>query len=156
MKQLFMKQEVSVDKENYTIKDRRGEELYTVILNGLEVGEFLSISNHHEESVLLVRQNRENELIKFIVYSSNQELLSIEYNKETNECRTTNSDLAIIGDLLEMTFDIMYGYRKVGKVRKRWVASEDAYELTVFEMDREFEIIGLATVMGFLQYYEIA
>lgn len=35
MKQLFMKQLVSSGKDNYTIKDRRGKELYTVTLDDL-------------------------------------------------------------------------------------------------------------------------
>ncbi|MBO0429469.1 hypothetical protein JZO82_09870 [Vagococcus fluvialis] len=154
MKQLFMKQLVSSGKDNYTIKDRRGKELYTVTLDDLEVGDFISISNCRKEPVLLVKQDEENELKKFVVYSDNQELIAVEFNDLTKECTAMSNELAIIGDLLEMTFDVMYGYRKVGKVRKRWVSSEDTYEMTIFESDRESEIIGLATVLGFAQYYK--
>ncbi len=154
MKQLFMKQMVSNGKDNYIIKDRRGEEQYTVTLNDLEVEDFISISNHHKEPVLLVKQDGENELKKFVVSSDMKEILTIEFNDITKECKATSDELAIVGDLLEMTFDVMYGYRKVGKVRKRWVATEDTYEMTIFESDRENAIIGLATVLGVAQHYK--
>lgn len=153
MKQLFMKQLVSSEKDNYEIKDRRGKKLYTVVLNDLEVTDFINISNIDKKEVLLVKLDRNNEIKNFVVYSDNQELIAINFNHLTKECLVNSNELAISGDLLEMTFDIMFGYRKVGKVRKRWVSSEDTYEITIFESDRELDIIGLVTVLDVAHSY---
>lgn len=149
MKQFLMKQRVSGKKDTIIIKDRRGEETYTVASTELEDDVLLMISNLKKEPVVLVKQEKKGNQSKFVVQSNNQDIFLIETDEDRLLMTASSEDLTISGDLLAMKFDVMYGYRKVGKVRKRWISSEDAYELTVFETDREKALVGLLAVLDF-------
>lgn len=146
MKQFFMGQNSSGGKEKMVIKDRRGEERYTVSLGGLEG--LLLITDSTKRSVVLVKQKNEDNQFKII--SDGKELFSIVADEKRNQLYGVSRDLTIDGDLLEMKFDVMFGYRKVGKIRKRWISSENAYELTVFEDDREKTLIGVLAILNYV------
>ncbi|MEG0285894.1 MULTISPECIES: hypothetical protein [Vagococcus] len=147
MKQFFMEQSGSENKEKFIIKDRRGEETYTVILNDLEE-EHLLISDFKKNPVVLVKQKKGNDQSQFAVLLDGETAFYIEKDETTSKLTASSDELTIDGDLLDMTFDVMFGYRKVGKIRKRWITSNDAYELTVFEDDRETALIGLLAVLN--------
>lgn len=149
MKQFFMEQMVSSEKESIIIKNRRGEETYTVTSNELEDEASLLISNFKKEPIVLVKQERIGSQNKFVVQSDNKDVFLIETDEKTLGLKASSGDLTIDGDLLAMKFDVLFGYRKVGKVRQRWVFSENTYELTVFETDREKSLIGLLAVLDF-------
>ena len=146
MKQFFMGLNSSDGKGEMVIKDRRGVERYAVTFGELE--ELLLITDFTKKSVVLVKQKNEDNQFKII--SGGKELFSVKVSEEGTELHGISKDLTIDGDLLEMKFDVMFGYRKVGKVRKRWVSSEDAYELTVFEDDREKTLIGVLAVLNYV------
>lgn len=151
MRQLFMKQLVSKESDNFIINDRRGKEIYTVSVDESNDNNLLSITDSFKEEVVFVKQIKENDVTSFIIHSGEEELLVIEADKKTSDCEITSRDLTINGKLSDMNFDLMFGYRKVGKVRKRWVSSEDAYELTIFESDREIALVALVAVLDFYQ-----
>ncbi|MBO0476558.1 hypothetical protein DOK76_05715 [Vagococcus sp. DIV0080] len=149
MRQLFMKQMVSGEKDNFTIKDRRGEEVYTVAFDETDSDTLFSISNHGQQPVVLIKEDEESCQKRYCIHSEGQEIFIVEADETLVECRAISDELSINGDMLSMTFDVMYGYRKVGKIRKRWIPSENSYELTIFESDREGVLLGLMACLDF-------
>lgn len=143
-------------KNRLSIKERRGDELYSVTINNSDHNLLLSVANSNQEAIVHVKQKTAETLSEIVVQNENEPLFIIEAKKNSNLLNVfpTNHELSFSGSLPNMRFDLLNGYRKVGKVRKRWVSSEDMYELTIFEPDCESDLIGLVSALDFIIYNE--
>lgn len=143
-------------KNKLSIKERRGDELYSVTINNSDQPLLLSVANSNQEAIVHVKQKTAETLSEIVVQNENEPLFLIETQKNSDLLNVfpTNHELSFSGSLPNMRFDLLNGYRKVGKVRKRWVSSEDMYELTIFESDCESDLIGLVSALDFIIYNE--
>ncbi len=149
MKQLFMKQMVSKGKSKFSIKNRRGEGMYTVVVDESDNDTLLQIVGADRESVLFVKQNLLDDTWRFSIESDDKIEFVLKHEAGLLDFVDHSEELSVNGNMLDMHFDVMLGYRKVGKIRKRWISTENSYELTVFEEDREAALIGLMAVLDF-------
>lgn len=58
------------------------------------------------------------------------------------------TDLYLVGDWKSLSFDLMKGYRKLAKVRPKWMAfGSSSYEMTIFEEAYEPELVSLVSTI---------
>jgi len=149
-------------KEDYTnetkreIITRNGDKEYTVeCLNdsGLHC---YTVYNNQLKEVVRVEKNISSSLPALDVIVNDEVLFTVEQSESPlmMAFQITGKELEVHDDWWSMDFDIMSGYRKVSKVRNRWTALGDAYELTVFEKASEPETIGLMLALDSIKLAE--
>lgn len=150
-----MNQMNSNKKNKLSIKERRGGEIYSITVSNSDQNLLLSVANSNQEAIVHVKQKTAETPSEIIVQTESKPLFLIgsEKNLESLNVIPTNHELILTGSLPDMSFDMLLGYRKVGKVRKRWVSSENMYELTIFEQDFEPDLIGLVSALDFITYH---
>lgn len=156
MRQLFMLKEDYTNETKREIITRNGDKEYTVeCLNdsGLHC---YTVYNNQLKEVVRVEKNISSSLPALDVIVNDEVLFTVEQSESPlmMAFQITGKDLEVHDDWWSMDFDIMSGYRKVSKVRNRWTALGDAYELTVFEKASEPETIGLMLALDSIKLAE--
>jgi len=129
----------------YTVEclDDSGLHCYTVFNNKLE--EVVRVEKHIGSSTSCLDVIVKDEVLFTVEQSASPLMMAFQIK---------GKDLEVHDDWWSMDFDIMSGYRKVSKVRNRWTALGDAYELTVFEKSSEPETIGLMLALESIKLAE--
>lgn len=156
MRQLFMLKEDYTNETKREIITRNGDKEYTVeCLNdsGLHC---YTVYNNQLKEVVRVEKNISSSLPALDVIVNDEVLFTVEQSESPlmMAFQITGKELEVHDDWWSMDFDIMSGYRKVSKVRNRWTALGDAYELTVFEKASEPETIGLMLALDSIKLAE--
>ncbi|QNN73439.1 hypothetical protein H9L18_02240 [Vagococcus carniphilus] len=156
MRQLFMKRKVSNPSETFTVTNRNEKDVYGVSVNSVENSQLITIHKSENQQVAMVTKEQSNDGSTFIVEVDNKKVFIIEKGlvQGTSKYIATSDELTIDGDLFGMSFNVMLGYRKVAKVRKRWTSIGDSYEITIFEDDNEASLVGLVTTLDYIKSNE--
>ncbi|MDT2865136.1 LURP-one-related/scramblase family protein [Vagococcus carniphilus] len=152
MRQLFMKRKVSNPSETFTVTDRNQKDVYGVSINSVENSQLMTIHKSENQQVAIIT----NDESIFTVEVDNKKVFIIEkkLDQGTSKYTATSDELTIDGDLFGMSFNVMLGYRKVAKVRKRWTTLGNSYELTIFEDENEVALVGLVSTLDFIKSNE--
>lgn len=147
-----MKRKVSNPSETFTVTDRNEKDVYGVSVNSVENSQLMTIYKSENQQVAVVT----NDESIFTVEVDNKKVFIIEkkLDQGTPKYVVTSDELAIDGDLFGMSFNVMLGYRKVAKVRKRWTTLGNSYELTIFEDENEVALVGLVSTLDFIKSNE--
>ncbi|MGO3731806.1 MAG: LURP-one-related/scramblase family protein [Vagococcus sp.] len=158
MKQLFMKQKVFSLGEKFTIQDRAGDDVYVVEGSFMKVPKTFVVYDIDNRPTVKITKKMLSLLPKFCVEVEGEEVFAIEKRLTAIKSKyvVEGNGLTIQGDWWDMNFDVMRGYRKVAKVRKRWISWGDSYELTIFETENEAALIGLIAAIDFVKQQESA
>ena len=118
-------------------------------VNSVENSQLMTIYKSENQQVAVVT----NDESIFTVEVDNKKVFIIEkkLDQGTPKYVVTSDELAIDGDLFGMSFNVMLGYRKVAKVRKRWTTLGNSYELTIFEDENEVALVGLVTTLDYIK-----
>lgn len=156
MRQLFMKRKVSNPSETFTVTNRNEKDVYGVSVNSVENSQLITIHKSENQQVAMVTKEQSNDGSTFIVEVDNKKVFIIEKGlvQGTSKYIATSDELTIDGDLFCMSFNVMLGYRKVAKVRKRWTTLGNSYELTIFEDENEVALVGLVSTLDFIKSNE--
>ncbi|MFW7432141.1 LURP-one-related/scramblase family protein [Vagococcus carniphilus] len=156
MRQLFMKRKVSNPSETFTVTNRNEKDVYGVSVNSVENSQLITIHKSENQQVAMVTKEQSNDGSTFIVEVDNKKVFIIEKGlvQGTSKYIATSDELTIDGDLFGMSFNVMLGYRKVAKVRKRWTTLGNSYELTIFEDENEVALVGLVSTLDFIKSNE--
>ncbi len=148
-----MKRKVSNPSETFTVTNRNEKDVYGVSVNSVENSQLITIHKSEDQQVAVVMNKQSDESLKYSVEVGNDEVFIIEKIVAQGAANyvVTGEELTIDGELLDMSFNIMLGYRKVAKVRKRWTSLGDSYELTIFEDENEVAVVGLVSILDFLK-----
>lgn len=157
VRQLFIRQRAfASSNDGFSIKDRSGKDNYFV------KGDFqhqifsVSIYDRMKNPIVSIDRNTSVEHPAFEVKLDDAVAFNVEKRMTPMgfEYAVDGSDVEIYDNWWSMNFDIMKGYRKVGKVRKRWAFSGESYELTIFEREYEEALIGLLTTFEYIKQLE--
>lgn len=156
MRQLFMKRKASNPSETFTVTNRNEKDVYGVSVNSVENSQLITIHKSENQQVAMVTKEQSNDGSTFTVEVDNKKVFIIEKGlvQGTSKYIATSDELTIDGDLFGMSFNVMLGYRKVAKVRKRWTTLGDSYELTIFEDENEVALVGLVSTLDFIKSNE--
>ncbi|MFY8329242.1 hypothetical protein [Vagococcus carniphilus] len=151
-----MKRKVSNPSETFTVTNRNEKDVYGVSVNSVENSQLITIHKSENQQVAMVIKEQSNDGSTFIVEVDNKKVFIIEKGlvQGTSKYIATSDELTIDGDLFGMSFNVMLGYRKVAKVRKRWTSIGDSYEITIFEDDNEASLVGLVTTLDYIKSNE--
>ncbi|MFC6347200.1 hypothetical protein [Vagococcus carniphilus] len=151
-----MKRKVSNPSETFTVTNRNEKDVYGVSVNSVENSQLITIHKSENQQVAMVTKEQSNDGSTFIVEVDNKKVFIIEKGlvQGTSKYIATSDELTIDGDLFGMSFNVMLGYRKVAKVRKRWTSIGDSYEITIFEDDNEASLVGLVTTLDYIKSNE--
>lgn len=148
-----MKRKVSNPSETFTVTNRNEKDVYGVSVNSVENSQLITIHKSENQQVAMVTKEQSNDGSTFIVEVDNKKVFIIEKGlvQGTSKYIATSDELTIDGDLFGMSFNVMLGYRKVAKVRKRWTTLGNSYELTIFEDENEVALVGLVSTLDFIK-----
>lgn len=144
MRQLYLQKGMVNFVSAKTIVDRNKEKNYVIS----------SVTNNNNQE-LCVHDNQNNKIASVEIKENlgnregmlvveNQNLFLLEQVVTTLSLQE-QTDLYLVGDWKELSFDLMKGYRKLGKVRPKWMAfGSSSCEITVFE--EQYETILVSTV----------
>ncbi|WP_420513130.1 hypothetical protein [Vagococcus carniphilus] len=151
-----MKRKVSNPSETFTVTNRNEKDVYGVSVNSVENSQLITIHKSENQQVAMVTKEQSNDGSTFIVEVDNKKVFIIEKGlvQGTSKYIATSDELTIDGDLFGMSFNVMLGYRKVAKVRKRWTTLGNSYELTIFEDENEVALVGLVSTLDFIKSNE--
>lgn len=151
-----MKRKVSNPSETFTVTNRNEKDVYGVSVNSVENSQLITIHKSENQQVAIVTKEQSNDGSTFIVEVDNKKVFIIEKGlvQGTSKYIATSDELTIDGDLFGMSFNVMLGYRKVAKVRKRWTTLGNSYELTIFEDENEVALVGLVSTLDFIKSNE--
>lgn len=151
-----MKQKVSNPSETFTVTNRKEEDVYGISVNSIDNELFITIHNPAHEQVAVVTNKHSKDDFQFSVAADNEKVFTIEkrLSPVTSDYVVTGDKLHLDSDFFDMSFNIMFGYRKVAKVRNRWTTRGESYEITVFEDENEAAIVGLVSVLDFIKNNE--
>jgi len=156
MRQLFLLKEDYTNETKREIITRDGEKIYTVECFDDSGVNCYVVSNTQFEEIVRVEKHIGSNLPCLDVIVKDEVIFTIEQSPSPlmMSFQITGKDLEVHDDWWSMDFDIMSGYRKVSKVRNRWTALGDAYEITVFEKACEPETIGLMLALDSIKLAE--
>lgn len=157
MRQLFMLKKKFVVDGDCFITNRSGDVLYTVERLTASPRSTYIIYNDKQEEVVRVNSDDSNVASELNVLIDGDYKFIVEEttSSDTPTYKIAGEELSVYDNWSKMNFDIMNGYRKVAKVRNRWVSPGDSYELTIFEEDCELESIGLLVLLESIQQNEL-
>ena len=156
MRQLFMLKEDYTNENTREIITRNGDKVYSINYfddNGLSC---YSVCNNKREEVVRVERHIGTTLPCLDVIVDDKVSFTVEQSPSISSMtfNITSDDLEVFDDWWSMDFDVMSGYRKVSKVRNRWTALGDAYEMTVFEKANEAQTVGLMLALDSMKKME--
>ncbi|MGX4687071.1 hypothetical protein JNUCC83_09230 [Vagococcus sp. JNUCC 83] len=156
MRQLFMLKEDYTNENTREIITRNGDKVYSINCfddNGLSC---YSVCNNKREEVVRVERHIGTTLPCLDVIVDDKVSFTVEQSPSISSMtfNITSDDLEVFDDWWSMDFDVMSGYRKVSKVRNRWTALGDAYEMTVFEKANEAQTVGLMLALDSMKKME--
>lgn len=154
MKQLIMKQGETSIRETVTVVNRKGKEEYTVLMSTKENTPKITIKTVGKDNCAVVSEIGVENSERYVIKVNGKEMFIIEKEIPTISSKyIVKSEVMFIeGDLCGMSFDIMLGYRKIAKIRERWVSMGDSYELTIFEPENEIALVALLAILDFVKY----
>lgn len=155
MRQLFMRQRVFSIGDSCVIKDRSGNDVYEVAVPEGKNIKGMTVFDNDRNPVITIKRKSLNVFPKIVIEVGNQEVFVIE-KRLNSDYRIISQGIAIYDDWRKMDFDVMAGYRKVAKVRKRWVYPGDSYELTIFEKENELALVGLLIAFEMIKKMDVA
>ncbi|MGX7023933.1 LURP-one-related/scramblase family protein [Vagococcus hydrophili] len=158
MKQLIMKQGETSIRETTTVVNRKGKEEYTVIISSEKDTPKITVKTIGKEIVAVVKEVEMGAEEKYIIEVDNEVVFNVEKEMLTHGSNyiVESKEMHTEGYLSKMSFEIMLGYRKVAKVRKRWIATEDSYELTIFEPENELSLVALLSLLDFVNFSTVS
>lgn len=158
MKQLIMKQGETSIRETTTVVNRKGKEEYTVIISSEKDTPKITVKTIGKEIVAVVKEVEMGAEEKYIIEVDNEVVFNVEKEMLTHGSNyiVESKEMHTEGYLSKMSFEIMLGYRKVAKVRKRWIATEDSYELTIFEPENELSLVALLSLLYFVNFSTVS
>ena len=156
MRQLFMLKEDYTNENTREIITRNGDKVYSINCfddNGLSC---YSVCNNKREEVVRVEKHVGTTFPCLDVIVDDKVSFTVEQSPSISSMtfNITSDDLEVFDDWWSMDFDIMSGYRKVSKVRNRWTALGDAYEMTIFEKTNEAQTVGLMLALDSMKKME--
>lgn len=156
VRQLFMKQKVSNPSETFALTDRNEKDVYQVSVSEVENPQLITIHKTENQQVAVITTEQLDDVLLFNIEVDNKKVFVIEKKLDQGESQytITSDELTIDGDLFGMMFNIMFGYRKVAKVRKRWTTLGNSYELTTFEEENEVTLVALVAILDFINMNE--
>ncbi|WP_326716984.1 hypothetical protein [Vagococcus jeotgali] len=149
MRQLFILRKEFTTEHNIPVTNRKGDIQYTIKRIGEGEKESYTILDYLNNEVLHVNSEFQDGQIKVGVWTEEKCLFTVKqtHNSLDEAYQIMDSMLDIYGDWRTLDFDINSGYRKVAKVRNRWISFGDALELTVFEKSSEVISLGILVAL---------
>ncbi|HCM89550.1 MULTISPECIES: hypothetical protein [Vagococcus] len=152
MKRLIMKQGETSIHELVTIVNQKGKDEYNLSMSSVKKTPRITITHVSKTSEATVNEIRLETVERFVIEVDRKVIFIIEKEKNSKDYIVKSDKMFIEGDLNKMSFDIMLGYRKVAKVRERWISIGESYELTVFEHENEVALVALLATLDFVKY----
>ncbi|MGY3765679.1 hypothetical protein ACWOAH_03885 [Vagococcus vulneris] len=152
MKQLYVKKGLFENKE-ILVMNRNEDIEYNLILTPLASGAKVDIFNKQNQSVAVITASMVSSGISIDVTANGNAMAKIDFKKNRNmEYRdlVEMDDLTVINDWQSYKFELLRGYRKVAKVRPKWMEWGSTYELTIFEDEYTDAAIGMIVGMVLL------
>lgn len=152
MKQLIMKKGETSIHEMVTIVNRKEKDEYTLSMSSVKKTPRITITTADKMSEAIVNEVKLEMSKRFVIEYDDKVVFVIDKEKNSTDCIIKSDKMFIEGDLNKMSFDIMLGYRKIAKIRERWVSMGDSYELTIFEPENEIALVALLAILDFVKY----
>lgn len=156
MRQLFMLKDDYTNENKREIITRNGDKIYTIECFEDDGLTCYNVYDGRREEIARVERHIGSTLPCLDVVVGERIIFTVAQSESISKMsfQIISDDLEVHDDWWSMDFDVMSGYRKVSKVRNRWTALGDAYEVTVFEKSNEAETIGLMLALDSVKKVE--
>lgn len=151
MRQLFVKNDDFSLEKPFSFFNRPGDAEYHLEQYEDDDTAYLVLLNEKKEMIGKVSKENTKGATKYVGMTGVGEelfLLRQEKTDTSNGFVFSSPVFELCGQWWEFNYDVMYGYRKVAKVRKRWVHWGPSHEITLFE--EQSELFTLLLVAAFL------
>ncbi|MGO2083506.1 hypothetical protein [Vagococcus sp.] len=147
MRQLYLQKSVISYTDEHPIVNRSKEAQYSLRASKKGTMNEITIHNQKRQQVATI-EVEEN-------FGKRQGIISVEGQKQffieqvvTTLSLQEQTELYLVGDWKSLSFDLMKGYRKLAKVRPKWMPfGSSSYEMTIFEEVYEPEIVSLVSAI---------
>ncbi|AQP53535.1 hypothetical protein CBF34_00260 [Vagococcus penaei] len=153
MKQLYVKKMLFEDKD-IVVLNRNEEAEYYMTLNTVPDAVSINVYNMTNDLVSTIESTITPSQMDVTVYTNNMEIATLSYvdgEKNHTGNLVEKNDLTVIDDWKNFKFELLKGYRKVSKVRPKWMLWAPSYELTIFEEEYTDASVGMITGIALLQ-----
>lgn len=150
MRHIIVNESLFDANDEAVLTDRNGKEAYFIEGNLESESNKLTVLDIERNPVVVLDIDTNAQLNTIDINVGKKKKMSLSEMSQTEyelECEHLDVD----GELSAMSFDVLNGYRKVGKLRKRWINRGPSYELTIFEEENELALVGLVTGLAFVK-----
>ena len=151
MRQLFVKDDDFSLEKPFSFFNRPGDAEYHLEQYQDNGTAYLVLLNQKKEMIGKVSKETAKGRPRYVGMTSVGEELFLLRQEKTDELEGfvfSSPVFELCGQWWECNYDVMYGYRKVAKIRKRWVHWGLSREITLFE--EQSELFTLLLVAAFL------
>lgn len=151
MYKLYIKQKVFKITDHYPVLDESGAEVYQVDQDFKFIGNRVTVTKNDGTKSFVLEKRILTFMPQYDVTFSDGKSFFIKKNftffkKEIN-LFSEDYDLKLIGDFLDLSFDVENHGEFVGHIEKKFLSWGDTYEITVYDKAFEEELLALMIVL---------
>lgn len=156
MRKLIVTQKLISLREQYSIADESGQELYQAEGSLLVVPKRFTIRDRAGNELATVRRQPISILPQFNLSIGGQQVAVIQKQISLIKprYRVDGPGLAVRGDIFNMSFEILKDGRVIGRVDKRWVSIRDVYAIEVYDERDEILALGIVLAIDYVKRLE--
>ena len=144
---LYIKEKVFTGRDEFTVKDERGNDQYVVEGEASSGGKKLHVYDMTGREVAAIRQEVWSFLPRYYVFCGDRQVAEIkkEFTFFFPKYRIDGLGWEIDGSFLAHEYEITQSGRTIVSIRKEWMTWGDSYELNI--TNPSDEIVALAVVL---------